>query len=52
MQLQWYIIVLPATVLAKYTYDKIVTIFQNESQRSVNDFCAGILDNITGMERR
>jgi hypothetical protein len=24
----------------------------NERQRSVNDFCAGILDNITGLERR
>ena len=25
---------------------------QNEHQRSVNDLCAGILDKLTGMERR
>jgi len=25
---------------------------QNERQQSVNDFCSGILDNLTGIERR
>jgi len=52
MRLQWSIIVLPAAFLGKYAPDKIVTTSQNEPQRSVNDFSAGILDNITGIERR
>jgi len=52
MLLQWSIIVLPAAFLGKYAPDKIVTMYQNVRQRSVNDCCAGILDNITGIERR
>ena len=52
MHLQLSKIALPAAVLGKYASDKIVTMFQNKRQRSVNDCCAGILDNITGMERR
>ena len=47
---QWSTMVLLATCLGKYAYDKIVTMSQNEHQLSVNDLCAGILDNLTGME--
>jgi len=52
MQLEWSIIVLPAAFPGKYAYDMIVTMSQNQGDGSVNDFCAGILDNITAMERR
>jgi len=52
MRPQWSEIVLSAAVLGKNAYDKIVTISHNEHQRSVNDLCAGILDNLTGMESR
>jgi len=52
MQLQWSKIVLPAAFLGKHAYDKIVTMSQNEGQRSVNNLCARTLDNITGMEPR
>jgi len=52
MRPQWDIIVLLAAFLGKYDYSKIVTMSQNERQRSVNILCAGILDNLTGMERR
>jgi len=52
MRLQWSRIVLPATFLGKYASDKIVTMSQNVRQRSVNNCCTGILDNITGIERR
>jgi len=52
MQLQWCIIVIPAACLGEYTYDQIVTMSQTERQRSVNNFGAGILDKVTGMERR
>jgi len=41
-----------AAYLGQYAYDKIVTISQNPSQCSVNDLCAGIFDNLTGMECR
>ena len=44
--------VLSAAFLGKYAKDKIVTMSQNEPQRSVNDLCAGILDNLTGMKSR
>jgi len=40
-------IVLLAAFLGIYAYGKIVTMSQNEHQRSVNDLCAGILDNLT-----
>jgi len=39
-------------MLAKYASDQIATMSLNEPQRSVNDVCAGILDNIAGMECR
>jgi len=52
MRLQWSIIGLPAAFLGEYASHKIVTMSQIERQRSVNDCCAGILDNITGIERR
>jgi len=52
MRLQWTIIIIPAAILGKYACNKIVTMSQNERQRSVDDCCAGILDNITGIERR
>jgi hypothetical protein len=52
MHLQWSIIVLLAAFLGKYASDKIVTMSQNERQGSGNDCHAGILDNLTGMERR
>jgi len=52
MRLQSSIIGLPAAFLGNYAYNKIVTMSQNERQRIVNDCCAGILDNITGIERR
>jgi len=44
-------IVLSAAFLGKYANDKIVTMSQNERQQRVNDLCAGILDNLTGVER-
>jgi diphthamide biosynthesis methyltransferase len=44
-------IVLSAALLRKYAYGKIVTMSHNERRQSVNDTCAGILDNRTGMER-
>jgi len=44
--------VLSATFVGKYANDKIVTMSQNERQRSINDLCAGILNGLTGMERR
>jgi len=52
MQLQWSIVALLAAFLGKYGYDKVVTRSQNEHQQSVKDSCAGILNNITGMEHR
>jgi hypothetical protein len=52
MQLQSSIIVLPAAVLGTSAYNKIVIMSQNEHQRRVNTFCAGILDDLTGMECR
>ena len=52
MRPQWSIIVLLAGFLGNYAYDKILTMSQYERQWSVNDLCAGILDNLTGMERR
>jgi len=52
MCLHWSIIVLPATCLGKYASSKIVTVSQNERQRSINDCCDGILYNKTGIERR
>jgi len=52
MRPQWSTIPLLAAFLGKYAYDKIVTMSQNERQRSINDLCAGILDNLTEMERR
>jgi len=45
-------IILLATVLGKYAYEKIVTMSQNERQWSVNDLWAGILDSLTGIKRR
>ena len=50
MHLQCSKIILPAAYLGKYPYDRIIAMSQNECQRSVNDFCAGILDDITQME--
>jgi len=52
IQLQRSIIVLPAALLGEYASDKIVTMSQNDRQRSANNFCTGILDDIPGMERR
>jgi hypothetical protein len=52
MHQQCPIIVLPAAFLAKYASDKIVSMSRNELERNVNDLCVGILDIITGMERR
>jgi len=52
MRPQGSMIVLLAPSLGKYADIKIETMFQNERPRSVNDCCAGILDNLTGMERR
>jgi hypothetical protein len=49
---QWWIIVLSAAFLGKFAYDKIITMSQNKRQRSINDFSGGILDNLTGMQRR
>jgi len=49
---QWSTIVPLAAFLGKYAYNKIVTMCQNERQRSVNHLCAGISDNLTGMEGR
>jgi hypothetical protein len=37
--------------LGEYACDKIVSMFQNARRMSVNDLYAGILDNLTGMER-
>ena len=45
-------IVLSAAFLGKYAYHKIITMSQNDRQRSVNDLCTRILDNLTAMERR
>ena len=52
MHLQWSITVLPAAFLVKYASNKIVIMSQNQGQASVNDCCAAILDNLTGMEHR
>jgi len=52
MRLQWSILVLSATFVGNYTYDKIVTMFQNDRQRSVHHFWPCILDNVTGKECR
>ena len=52
MHLQWSIIILPGSILGKYVSNKIVTMSQNERQLSMKNCCTGILDNITGMERR
>jgi len=52
VRLQWSIIALSTAFLGNYAWDKIVTMSQNERQQSVNNFCAGILDNHTGIERR
>jgi len=52
MHLQWSIIVLPAAFLGQYASNKVVTMSQSERQRSINDCYSGILDDITGIERR
>ena len=49
---QWCAIVQLAAFLGKYGYDKIGTMFQNDLQRSVNNLCAGIVDNLTWIEHR
>jgi hypothetical protein len=52
MRPEWSIIVILASFLGKYAYDKSITMSQNERQQSVNDLCAAILDSLIGMERR
>jgi len=52
MRLQWSIIIVRPAFRRKYVYDMIVTISQNKRQQSVNYCSAGILNNLTGMDRR
>jgi len=52
MQLQWSIMIMSATFLGIFAYDKIVTMSRNQRQPSVSYICAVISDNLTRMERR
>ena len=51
VRLSWSIIKQLTTFLGKNAYDEVVTISQNESQRSVHDYWSCILNNLTAMER-
>jgi hypothetical protein len=52
LPLQRFIIIPSAAFLRKYAYHKIVTMVQKRYQRSANNFCTGILDNLIRMECR
>jgi hypothetical protein len=58
LQIQWAIwlqlsiIALLAAFLGKYALDKIITMSRNDCRRSINNVCASILDNVTGVEHR
>jgi len=52
MRLLWSIIELSAAFLGKNGYDKIITMSQNERQRSVTNCWSCILQNLTAMECR
>jgi len=51
VQLHWSIIDLSDSLQSKNTCIKIVTMFPNERQQSVNDFWSFMLDNLMVMER-